>query len=470
MIYLAARRMRASFGLADGLCAAGAVTLAATLTPGAGPAAEGSGVMGAALLAAIATPLSLARCGAYSVRRRLRLGTVLGPLARGASVASVIVLAGCSGFGLEGVPAQVVGLAAALLFGALALGRAAVIALVSALHRRDRDLGSFVVVGSGSRARKLAAEIEANPAWGLRNRGHFDDAPLAADARRLGTLYLGGTKELGKLLCREAIDEVFVVLPRRYLCSESTAELVALCEAVGVEVTVASDLFSTHRARPQPHDLLGVPAMTFSNYPHRSMGQLAVKRALDVVGAALGIVLFSPLLLVAAIAIKLDSPGPVLFRQQRCTLRGRRFPFLKLRTMVVDAERHLAELRARNEVSGPVFKMKVDPRVTRVGRFLRRFSIDELPQLLNVLVGHMSLVGPRPPIPGEVDQYDLSERRRLSIRPGLTCLWQVGGRSLIPFEEWVRLDLQYIDRWSLGLDLRILLRTVPAVIRGEGAS
>jgi lipopolysaccharide/colanic/teichoic acid biosynthesis glycosyltransferase len=183
-----------------------------------------------------------------------------------------------------------------------------------------------------------------------------------------------------------------------------------------------------------------------------------------------GILITGPLFLLVALAIKLDSTGPVFFVQRRCGLRGRTFPFIKFRTMYTDAEERLEELRSYNEVSGPVFKMKNDPRVTRVGRVLRKYSIDELPQLWHVLVGQMSLVGPRPPIPGEVGQYELNVRRRLSVRPGLTCLWQVRGRSLLSFEDWIRLDLEYIDRWSLMLDFRILLLTIPAVLRGKGAS
>jgi exopolysaccharide biosynthesis polyprenyl glycosylphosphotransferase len=263
---------------------------------------------------------------------------------------------------------------------------------------------------------------------------------------------------------------VIVALPRQYLYRESVAELMALCEAVGVDVTIVSDLFQMRRARPYLHDLLGVPGVTLASYPHRSLWALATKRAIDIVGAVAGILIAGPLFLLVALAIKLDSPGPVFFVQRRCGLRGRTFPFIKFRTMYTDAEAQLEVLRVHNEVTGPVFKMKKDPRVTRVGRVLRKYSIDELPQLWNVLVGHMSLVGPRPPIPGEVSQYDLAVRRRLSVRPGLTCLWQVRGRSLIPFEDWMRLDLEYIDRWSLMLDFRILLLTIPAVLKAQGAS
>jgi exopolysaccharide biosynthesis polyprenyl glycosylphosphotransferase len=246
--------------------------------------------------------------------------------------------------------------------------------------------------------------------------------------------------------------------------------MMALCEAVGVDVTIVSDLFQMCRARPYLHDLLGVRGVTLANYPHRLLWALATKRVIDIVGAVAGILITGPLFLLVALAIKLDSTGPVFFVQRRCGLRGRTFPFIKFRTMYTDAEERLEELRSYNEVSGPVFKMKNDPRVTRVGRVLRKYSIDELPQLWHVLVGQMSLVGPRPPIPGEVGQYELNVRRRLSVRPGLTCLWQVRGRSLLSFEDWIRLDLEYIDRWSLMLDFRILLLTIPAVLRGKGAS
>jgi lipopolysaccharide/colanic/teichoic acid biosynthesis glycosyltransferase len=195
-----------------------------------------------------------------------------------------------------------------------------------------------------------------------------------------------------------------------------------------------------------------------------------IKRTIDILGAALLLTLSTPVLAVAAIVIKLDSKGPVLFRQKRCGLNGSVFEVLKLRSMHADAESRRAELTALNEMDGPVFKIRNDPRVTRVGSWLRRFSIDELPQLWNVIRGEMSLVGPRPPIPSEVDQYDMVQRRRLSVRPGLTCLWQIEGRNTIGFTEWVQLDLKYIDNRSIVLDCHILLRTLPAVLRGIGAS
>jgi lipopolysaccharide/colanic/teichoic acid biosynthesis glycosyltransferase len=193
------------------------------------------------------------------------------------------------------------------------------------------------------------------------------------------------------------------------------------------------------------------------------------KRALDVTGAAVALVLSSPLLALAALAIKLESPGPVFYRSTRIGRDGRPFTFLKLRSMIRDADRHRHQLTHLNECDGPVFKISRDPRMTRVGRFLRTTSIDEIPQFLNVLAGDMSLVGPRPPIPEEVAQYEPWQLRRLDVRPGITCLWQISGRSRIGFQEWMRLDLEYIKRRSFWLDLKILLRTIPAVLSREGA-
>jgi exopolysaccharide biosynthesis polyprenyl glycosylphosphotransferase len=213
----------------------------------------------------------------------------------------------------------------------------------------------------------------------------------------------------------------------------------------------------------------GTPLLTFSTTPAET-GALLVKRVVDVgLALLLGIVCL-PLAALLAVLIKLSSHGPVLFRQVRCGLSGRPFTFYKLRTMTEDAEERLPEVAHLNEHEGPVFKSSHDPRVTRFGRLLRRFSLDEIPQLWNVLKGEMSLVGPRPPLPDEVARYEKWQRRRLSMKPGLTGLWQVSGRSDLPsFDQWMELDLAYIDNWSLTLDAKILLRTIPTVLGGKGA-
>jgi exopolysaccharide biosynthesis polyprenyl glycosylphosphotransferase len=243
--------------------------------------------------------------------------------------------------------------------------------------------------------------------------------------------------------------------------------IVALCTEAGVPVTLLSDLFGDDLPPPRVQRLGSLTALSYAPVHHNEF-ELWIKRVIDLVGIVALLAVTAPIISVAALAIRITSPGPVVFRQARCGLYGRRFEFLKLRTMYEDAEARRQELADLNEMDGPVFKITDDPRITPVGRFLRKWSIDELPQLWNVLRGDMSLVGPRPPLPDEVDQYATSDRRRLSMRPGITCLWQVSGRNEIGFANWVKLDLEYIDTWSLARDAEILLGTIPAVLRGSG--
>lgn len=259
------------------------------------------------------------------------------------------------------------------------------------------------------------------------------------------------------------------------LCAQHTVfgqveKVIAACELEGVEVWLMADFFKTQISQTSLDDFLGTPMLVFRSAPETSWEVLA-KQAIDIAGATFLLLLFSPIMLGAALAVRFSSPGPVFFRQQRCGLNGRPFTMLKFRSMSTDAEQRKHELEKLNEMSGPVFKVSNDPRVTPVGRILRKYSIDEFPQLLNVIRGDMSLVGPRPLPVDEVARFDdLAHRRRLSVKPGITCLWQVSGRSdLQDFKEWVRLDLEYIDNWSLMLDIKILCRTVPVVLMGSGA-
>lgn len=276
---------------------------------------------------------------------------------------------------------------------------------------------------------------------------------------------LGTTEKLVSVLHDHAVDSVLLAPGRQTV--EEIQQILRICETEGVEAWLLANFFQTRIARAYVDEFQNQPVLVFRSTPDLCWA-LVVKRIMDVVGSLVLVILLSPLWLAIALAIKLTSPGPVFFRQTRCTLHGRPFTMYKFRTMVADAEAQRAALDPHNEVGGPVFKIRNDPRVTPVGRFLRRHSLDELPQLLNVLAGHMSLVGPRPPIPAEVAKYENWQRRRLSMRSGITCLWQVSGRNALPFEDWMRLDLEYIDRWSLGLDLWILCKTPLAVIRGTG--
>ncbi|HOB99899.1 MAG TPA: sugar transferase [Verrucomicrobiota bacterium] len=261
-----------------------------------------------------------------------------------------------------------------------------------------------------------------------------------------------------------------VVLTAKHTYLGQIEQAIELCEREGVEVWLLADFFKTQISRTGVDDFYGRPMLVFRSGPDTSW-PLAVKRLIDFWGSLLLLVLLGPLMLLVGLIIKLGSPGPALFRQQRSGLNGRPFTMLKFRSMVTDAEQRKQELALLNEMSGPVFKVTNDPRVTPVGRFIRKWSIDELPQLINVLRGEMSLVGPRPLPVAEVARFDdLAHRRRLSVRPGLTCLWQVNGRNEVrDFRDWVRLDLEYIDNWSLWLDLKILLRTIPAVLTAAGA-
>ena len=263
-----------------------------------------------------------------------------------------------------------------------------------------------------------------------------------------------------------------VILSARHTYFEQVEAAIRACEIEGVEAWLVADFFKTQFSRASFDDFLGRPVMVFSTTPEASW-QGVLKRVIDFIGSLLLLLLLIviPVLPLIALAIKLSSPGPVLFRQKRAGLNGQPFTMYKFRTMVTNAEQLRAELAALNEMSGPVFKVSNDPRVTRFGRFLRKFSLDELPQLFNVVRLEMSLVGPRPLPVHEVERFDdVAHRRRLSVKPGLTCLWQVRGRNRIAdFKDWVRLDLEYIDNWSLWLDLKILVRTIPVVFSGAGA-
>jgi exopolysaccharide biosynthesis polyprenyl glycosylphosphotransferase len=241
-----------------------------------------------------------------------------------------------------------------------------------------------------------------------------------------------------------------------------------VCEEMGVPACLLADFFPLRFFKKRMGEFQDKPAILFSTAPDNGT-TLYLKGLVDRILALFGIVLISPLLLSVALLVRLTSKGSILFRQQRCGLNGRKFALLKFRTMVENAEELKTSLQEKNEMDGPVFKIKDDPRLTKVGKWLRKLSLDELPQLFNVLWGDMSLVGPRPPLPEEVSQYDLWHRRKLSMKPGITCLWQVNGRNDINFDKWMKMDLEYIDNWSLWLDTKILFKTIPAVILGTGA-
>jgi exopolysaccharide biosynthesis polyprenyl glycosylphosphotransferase len=270
---------------------------------------------------------------------------------------------------------------------------------------------------------------------------------------------------ISKVLNEHVIDEVIFAVSKEALAR--LEEIFLLCEEDGIKTRVMLSFFPHVTSKIYLEALKGLPLLTFSTTPENDY-LLFIKSTIDLLLASLFIVALFPLLLLIIILIKLTSRGPAIFRQVRCGLGGRKFDLFKFRSMISNAEEVRNDLQHLNEMTGPVFKLSKDPRCTPLGRWLRKFSLDELPQLINILKGDMSFVGPRPPLPEEVDRYERWQRRRLRMKPGLTCLWQVQGRNEIDFEEWMRLDLQYIDNWSLFLDLKIILQTIPIVLLGRG--
>lgn len=323
-----------------------------------------------------------------------------------------------------------------------------------------------VVVGDGLRAHEVARLVEQHRHWGFRLKGLLTVEP-EEDGGPAPYPILGNVADISGILTGSVVDEVLLAVPTRQLGDLEDALL--KCQELGVRVRVALLPFAHVKPRLEVETLQGVPFLTFATSPTAPL-PLFGKRVMDAVLSAAALVVSLPLWPVIALAIRLSSPGPVLHRQERCGLHGRRFTLLKFRTMTADAEARRDEVAHLNVLDGPAFKAPDDPRITPVGRLLRRFSLDELPQFLHVLKGEMSLVGPRPPIPAEVERYQPWQRRRLAMKPGITCLWQVSGRSELDWARWMELDLAYIDSWSLWLDVTILLRTLPAVLSGRGAA
>ena len=333
-----------------------------------------------------------------------------------------------------------------------------------------REFGApnhIMVVGLGEPALRIGREIEDAAAYGVRLSGFLaEKSDEKLDEVDLGATYpVRPLSNLPELLKQHVIDEIIFAVDSRRL--SELEEVFLMCDEEGVRTRVAVDFFPHVNSKVYLDRLGTSPLLTFSATPYDEI-RLLVKRWTDILLALAALILLFPFMLLIALAIKLTSRGPVIFRQIRCGLNGRRFVFYKFRSMCENAEAMRASLEALNEKS-TVFKIRNDPRLTPVGRWLRRFSIDEWPQLWNVLKGDMSLVGPRPPLPEEVEQYKRWQRRRLRMRPGLTCLWAVSGRDHVDFETWMRLDMQYIDNWSLGLDWKIILRTIPQVLSGRGA-
>ena len=347
--------------------------------------------------------------------------------------------------------------------GVTIVSRAGVRWLFRESTRQGRNLRSVLVIGTGRRAQDFERKLTERWDLGLRVEGFLGPDP-APDV--LARPYLGSIEELPALLHERVIDEVAICLP--FEERDRVEAIFRLCADEGKTIRIPIELPDQILSVSRVEDLEGTPVLSAVSGPDQVL-PLAAKRLFDIVGAAVGLVLLSPLFAVAALGIFMTDGRPVIFRQPRAGMNGRRFRVVKFRTMVREADALRAALRSQNEISGKAsFKLTNDPRITRIGRFLRRTSVDELPQLWNVLRGEMSLVGPRPHPFDDVAGYDPWHRRRLSMKPGITGLWQIVGRREPNFDRWVELDLQYIDHWSLWLDLRLILKTIPAMLKAEG--
>ncbi len=335
------------------------------------------------------------------------------------------------------------------------------------VRRKGYNFRNILLVGTGRRAQEFLSLVAMHKEWGYRVLGLLDKDADVLGKKIAGYEVMGTLQELPRLLENNIVDEVVFVVPRSWL--KEIENCILYCEAVGVPATLSTDFFDLEVASGVPKEIEGFTYLTFETSRLKD-SELVLKRMLDIVFALFFLVVLAPFFLLLSLLVKLDSPGgPIFFRQRRCSRNGREFMLYKFRSMVPDAEKKLEELKKLNEMSGPVFKIAKDPRLTRIGKFLRKTSLDEIPQFWNVLKGDMSLVGPRPPLPKEVEQYEPWQRRRLSMKPGITCIWQVSGRNQIDFDDWMRLDLQYIDRWSLWLDFKIILMTIKAVLTARGA-
>jgi exopolysaccharide biosynthesis polyprenyl glycosylphosphotransferase len=409
-------------------------------------------------------------CGLYASKRLTRQRTQFVEVSKATTLAAIFLLASAEAFKLRVVSPRFV-----LLFWfsttfMMVAGRAAARWLLLALRSRGRNARFILIVGTNERAIEFVRQIAGHPELGYQVVGFVDDDWAGTQAfDSTGFTRCCNFAGLASFLRVNVVDEAAIYLPLRSYY-EHAAELVALCEQHGIVLRFDAQVFRLRTPHYRAQDL-EENSRILTAAGLNDVIPAMIKRSLDCLLSGSLLIVLSPLLLLVAVLVKLTSPGPALFRQIRVGLNKRKFNIYKFRTMVADAEQRQDQLLSMNEMTGPVFKIKKDPRVTPLGRVLRNTSIDELPQLFNVLIGDMSLVGPRAM---SLRDYQLFEkdwqRRRFSVKPGITCLWQIYGRNSIPFEEWMELDMQYIDTWSLWLDLKILAQTVPVVLRGTGAA
>ena len=410
-----------------------------------------------------------ARSGIYASQRLKNLRSLLIDIVKVATLSTLTLFAMKLLFNIRMVNGIYLPVFWGLVCSLTMLGRVAIRSFLVHLRLKGKNLRTLLLVGINRRSLELLRKIEATPESGYRIIGFVDDwESRIEDFPEIGLPFIN-FEEFQNFLRENAVDEIMVCLPLKSFYDKAS-EVITACEEQGIIVRHFSDQFDLKHAKSKTAEFGDETITTL--YTGEMVGNMVIlKRVLDVILSLALIVILSPLLLLTSLVVRFSSPGPVFFIQERIGLNKRRFGVFKFRTMFPDAEKRIAELEHLNEVNGPAFKIRNDPRITPVGRFLRKSSIDELPQLFNVLLGDMSLVGPRPLPVRDYKGFDRDwHRRRFSVRPGITCLWQISGRSNISFDQWMVMDMEYIDHWSLWLDMKILIGTIPAVLKGSGAA
>ena len=411
-------------------------------------------------------------CGLYISKRLTGQLTQVLEVCRATTLAAVFLFVGARVFRLGHVRLQFVLVFWLTCTFLMVTGRIGARWVLLTLRSRGRNRRFILIVGTNDRAIEFVRQIASHPELGYRVVGFVDDDWAGIQAfESTGNTRCCTFAGLADFLRHNVVDEAAIYLPLRSYY-EHASELVSLCEQHGIIIRFDSQVFRLRNFRPRVQDLdLEETSRVYAVAGPSEAIPATIKRTLDVVFSTVLLIILTPVFVVVGALVRLTSPGPVFFRQIRVGLNKRQFNIYKFRTMVANAEQLQDQLLGMNEMSGPVFKIKKDPRVTPLGRFLRKTSIDELPQLFNVLMGDMSLVGPRAMSLRDYQLFDQDwQRRRFSVKPGITCLWQIHGRNSVPFEKWMELDMQYIDKWSLWLDFKILAQTVPVVLRGTGAA
>jgi exopolysaccharide biosynthesis polyprenyl glycosylphosphotransferase len=419
----------------------------------------------------LAWHLVLCLCGMYGSKRLASRRKMVVDTAKATTFCTLCLVVLTIFFSISIVTPRFIGVFFTVSAASVISGRLLLRYFLGKIRLAGHNLRHILILGTNARAVQFARNIEANPELGYRILGFIDQHwPKIGEFEKVTGPLACEFGALPEFLRHNVVDEVVNYLPLRSFY-EPVSKVAALCELHGIILRFSSDIFGLKTARAQAGELDGDHDMISYSGGLRYGLPLILKRILDLWGSLLLLFLLAPLFGVVALLIKLTSEGPVFFLQKRVGYNKRAFSIYKFRTMVPNAEKLMPELENLNEVSGPVFKIENDPRITPIGKFLRRTSIDELPQFINVLKGEMSLVGPRPlPVRDYQGFNEDWQRRRFSIKPGITCLWQVNGRCSITFEQWMKLDIQYLDEWSLWLDLKILARTIPAVLKGSGAA